>query len=110
MDNILVGFEDSSVLEKYAGAQRENPMHWKIANDRTVFLSHNDFGPLKSGYVLPKLADFGLAQRGNVEGHNTQPIQPDHYRAPEVIVGAYWTYSADIWNLGVLVCNGSYHP
>ncbi|GKZ32815.1 hypothetical protein AbraIFM66950_002448, partial [Aspergillus brasiliensis] len=28
---------------------------------------------------------------------------PDHYRAPEVILGCGWNSSADIWNLGVLL-------
>ena len=64
--------------------------------------SHNDFGSPKSPYVLQKIADFGLAQYGKSELQR-HPIQPDHYRAPEVILGAGWTYSADIWSLGVLV-------
>jgi hypothetical protein len=49
--------------------------------------------------------DRGLrssTQYGNNEPQR-HPIQPDHYRASEVILGAGWTYSADIWNLGVLV-------
>ena len=47
------------------------------------------------------ITDFGLA----VEGSQTHyhPIQPDSFRAPEVILGAGWKYSADIWNLGALV-------
>lgn len=31
------------------------------------------------------------------------PIQPDHYRAPEVILGCGWDSKADIWNFGVMV-------
>ncbi|KAJ6001333.1 hypothetical protein N7522_006560 [Penicillium canescens] len=31
------------------------------------------------------------------------PIQLDHYRAPEIILGCAWNMSIDIWNLGILV-------
>lgn len=46
----------------------------------------------------PKLADFGLATQGDIV--HLHPIQPNVYRAPEVILGAGWTCSAVIWNLG----------
>lgn len=98
----MVGFEDPSVVEDFARAQIQNPMPRKIQDGRSIHQSHNDFGPLKSSYVLPKIADFGLAQYGKSEPQR-YPIQVDRYRAPEVILGADWMYSADIWNLGVLV-------
>ena len=99
----MVGFEDPSVIEDFARAQAYNAMARKVLDGYSVYLSHNDFGPLKSSFVLPKLGDFGLAQYGRNELQR-HPIQPDHYRAPEVTLGAGWTYSVDIWNLGVLVC------
>lgn len=102
LDNIMVGIEDSSVIENFARAQAENPMPRKVQDGRTVYLSHNDFGPIRSKNILPKIADFGLAQFGE-SGLQRHPTQQDFYRAPEVILGAGWTYSADIWNLGVLV-------
>ncbi|KAK9318933.1 hypothetical protein V1517DRAFT_334171 [Lipomyces orientalis] len=30
-------------------------------------------------------------------------IQPNDYRAPEVILAAGWSYSVDVWNLGILM-------
>lgn len=102
MDNLMVGFEDDSVIQDFAQAQAQNPMPMKIQNGRTVYLSHNDFGPLRSSSIMPKIGDFGLAQYGKNELQR-HPIQQNYYRAPEVILGAGWTYSADIWNLGVLV-------
>ncbi|KAL9099213.1 MAG: hypothetical protein Q9163_005256 [Psora crenata] len=104
VDNIMMGFEDPSVVESFARAQPKNPMPRKVQDGRVIYLSHNNFGPLKSSNVLPKISDFGLAQYGKNELQR-HPIQPDHYRAPEVILGAGWTYSADIWNLGVLMWN-----
>lgn len=104
----MVEFEDLSVLEDFVQAQAENPMPRKIKDGRTIYQSHNDFGPLRSLYTLPKIADFGLAQRSTPQPQ-IHPIQPDHYRAPEVILGIGWTYSADIWNFGLLASTVFHH-
>ena len=109
MDNILVGFEHPSVLEEYVEKQAKNPMPRKIKDGRSIYLSHNDFGQMKSFRVLPKIADFGLAQPGDSSEPLRFPIQPPLFHAPEVLLGTSWTYSADIWNLGVLVCFRFYH-
>lgn len=102
-ENILVGFEEPTVIEDYVRAQAENPMPRKFKDGRSIYLSHNEFGPLRSYYILPTITDFGAAQRGDSAGPKIHPIQPDHYRAPEVILGTGWSYSVDIWSLGVLV-------
>lgn len=59
--------------------------------------------------ILPKIADFGLAQSGAGPEPLLHPIQPPVYHTPEVILGTSWTYSVDIWNLGVLVCSYFFH-
>ena len=62
--------------------------------------------------MFPQIVDFGLATRlDKPSTHNGMvgeqlgiyPIQPDYYRAPEVILGCGWNFKADIWNFGVLV-------
>ncbi|OKP10924.1 hypothetical protein PENSUB_3744 [Penicillium subrubescens] len=69
-----------------------------------VYQSRNDFGPLKSLKSIPQLVDFGLATRLEEDDDwGVWPMQPDHYRAPEVILGNGWQMPADLWNLGVLV-------
>lgn len=71
---------------------------------RTVYRRHNDFGPLRQLKNVPKIVDFGASLRlDDPDDFGIHPIQPNHYRAPEVILGCGWTFSADIWNLGVLV-------
>jgi len=102
-DNIMMRFEDPSVIEDFVQKQVENPMPRKIKDGRSIYQSHNDFGRLKSLRVLPMIADFGLAELGDGPEPLRHPIQPPLYHAPEVILGTGWTYSADIWNLGVLV-------
>lgn len=79
---------------------------------RVIYRCHNNFGPLDPsglGNIYPQITDFGAATLLGTGGDDgavqlgTRPIQPDYYRAPEVILGCGWSYSADIWNLGVMV-------
>ncbi|KAI9055694.1 hypothetical protein LZ554_000637 [Drepanopeziza brunnea f. sp. 'monogermtubi'] len=102
-DNILMSFEDLSVIGEYVKAQGDHPMPRKTTSDRNIYLSHNDFGTLKSYWMLPKIVDFGLAHQGDDGEPFRHPIQPPLYHAPEVLLGLPWSYSADIWNLGVLL-------
>ena len=101
--NILITIEDPSVLHSFAQSQSSKSMSQKTIGDYTIYLCHNNFGRPKSLDFLPILSDFGSAQFQLDNVTNTWPIQPDCYRAPEVLLGAGWSYSADIWNLGVMV-------
>lgn len=103
LDNILLGFEHPFVIEDFVRKQADNPMPRKVKDGRSIYLSQNDFGPPRSFGILPKIADFGLAQSGEGPEPLMHPIQPPLFHAPEVLLGTSWTYSADIWNLGVLV-------
>ncbi|KAJ5401281.1 uncharacterized protein N7487_007177 [Penicillium crustosum] len=105
LENIMVSFEDPTVLADFIDSQLETPMAFKIdSTGRPVYQSHNNFGPLKSPRSIPQLVDFGLATRLEEDDDwGVWPIQPDHYRAPEVILGNGWQMSVDIWNLGVLL-------
>ncbi|KAI9843776.1 MAG: hypothetical protein M1837_006137 [Sclerophora amabilis] len=116
LENVLLGFESSDVLHDFVHAQRTRPMLSRkpaqtssaaslsgLSPGRYTYRSQNEFGPLRSSKVLPKIADFGAAQLGNrLQIH---PIQPHSYRAPEVLLGIGWSYKADIWNLGVMMWN-----
>lgn len=102
-DNILMSFKNPSVLEEYVKAQSEHPMPRKRVDDRNIYLSHNNFGNLQSYWMLPKITDFGLAHQAGRGIPLRHPIRPPLYHAPEVLLGVPWSYSADIWNLGVLV-------
>ncbi|KAI9832065.1 MAG: hypothetical protein M1826_002393 [Phylliscum demangeonii] len=109
LNNILVAFEDSSVIERFVRAQAEHPMPRKIVDGRSIYQSQDGFGPLVShGGLIPKMLDFGLAQQASPPPQ-IFPIQSDPYRAREVVLGTGWTYSADIWNIGVLGCLHLHH-
>jgi len=107
LDNILVTFEDQSTIEAFAQGQAMHPMARKRVGNRTVYRCHNDFGQIDGDNALkkmyPKITDFGLAQRGDQPGPLVHPIQPNDCHAPEVLLGTGWSYSADIWNFGIMV-------
>lgn len=68
-----------------------------------TYLSQADFRPLRDYFILPEIADLDLAQSGKGPTR-IYPVQSHRYRAPEVILRTGWSYSADILNMGVLVC------
>ncbi|PYH82428.1 kinase-like protein [Aspergillus uvarum CBS 121591] len=77
-------------------SQLERRMASKIdSTERLVYQSCNDFGSLKSPRSVAQLVDFGLATRlAEDDDWGIWPIQPDHYRAPQVILGIGWQMPA----------------
>jgi hypothetical protein len=64
LENIMVSFEDQTVLADFMDSQLAKPTAFKIDSaGRPVYQSRNDFGPLKSLRSIPQLVDFGLATR-----------------------------------------------
>lgn len=111
LENILMTFENDSILPNFIKEHTTNlSMEYKpeSTTGRNIYRCHNNFGPLdwrELKRMVHKITDFGMGARldsGKGE-FGINPIQPDHYRAPEVIVGCGWDSSADIWNFGVLV-------
>jgi serine/threonine-protein kinase SRPK3 len=100
----MLPFEDSDVLATYIRRQEFIPAPYRERNGRRVYESRSDFGRLRKSVDFVKLTDFGLAVRADGSAKLTHDIQPREYTAPEVMLKAEWTYSADIWNLGLVVC------
>ena len=98
----MVRLGDRELLSKNARDEFENPLPQKHCNDgRIIYLSRKDYGPLKDIIGLIEVVDFDLAVQGDILQYGC--IQAEVYRAPEVILDGGFTYSADIWNLGVMV-------
>ncbi|KKY16569.1 putative protein kinase domain protein [Phaeomoniella chlamydospora] len=95
----MLGLSDDSVLEAFEKDEIANPSSRNIYPDRTIYQSRPIDRPKAIG--LPVLSDFGLAR---FEGGNSDDdIQPEIYRAPEVLLDMDWSYSADIWNIGAMI-------
>lgn len=98
-DNIMFGIADDSVFSDFEENELQDPCPRKELDGRTIYISRELRMPKQLG--APVLCDFGSAVLGN-EKHS-EDIQPDIYRAPEVILEVPWTYSVDIWNVGCMV-------
>ncbi|MCJ1250206.1 hypothetical protein MMC30_007432 [Trapelia coarctata] len=97
----MVRLEDKAILEKDAHDEYENPLPQKHYDDRTIHLSRNNYGQPSSVPAIVSITDFGLSVNGDLPNYGC--IQAEVYRAPEVILDAGWSYSADIWSLGVML-------
>lgn len=95
----MLGLGDNSVLEAFEKDEIANPSPRNIYPDRTVYQSRPIERPKAIG--LPVLSDFGLARFEG--GNSNDDIQPEIYRAPEVLLDMDWSYSVDIWNIGTMV-------
>ncbi|KAE9972698.1 hypothetical protein EG328_004839 [Venturia inaequalis] len=99
--NIMLTVDDKSILDNFEKAEAENPSPKKIIDDVRIIYGSRKFGlPTDSLWGQPVLCDFGEARIGK---YHRGLIQPELYRAPEVLFGMEWSSSADIWNVAVLV-------
>ena len=97
-----MALEDKSLLEIAAREEYVDPLPQKHLKDgRIVYQSRSNYGPLRDIKGLVEITDLGLAVSG--EQSNIGPIGAEIYRAPEVILDVGYSYSADIWALGVMV-------
>lgn len=99
--NIIIGSNDTSVFVEWYQEEESQPSARKMIGDQIIYQSRpfRRNGNLKR-FGLPILSDFGEARIGD---RHQGSIQPDMYRAPEVLLGMEWTSKADIWNVGVLM-------
>ncbi|CAG9945608.1 unnamed protein product [Clonostachys rosea f. rosea IK726] len=107
-ENIMVTLENDTLLTEYVNYQTSVPQsrHIRSEDGRVTYLSQAEFGPLQGKRLLPELADFNLCFPGLDNGHgHLSSIQSHRFRAPEVLLGCPWSYSADIWNFGLLMWN-----
>ncbi|KGO73413.1 hypothetical protein PITC_085510 [Penicillium italicum] len=102
-DNIMFGIKDDSVFTDFEENELQRPVPRKEvdADGRTIYMSQELKIPKQVGATV--LCDFGSAILGTSNKYHSVFIQPKIYRAPEVILGVPWTYSADIWNVGCMI-------
>jgi len=99
--NIMLTIADESILEDFEKGEIEEPSPCKVIDDvRRVYGSRRLGLPRDALWGQPVLCDFGEARIG---GPHRGLIQPEVYRAPEVLFNMQWSSSVDIWNIAVLV-------
>jgi serine/threonine protein kinase len=98
-DNILMHILDHSILQGFGEDEQMDPSPRKYVNGTTIYESRSWREPNKYGIVV--LTDFAAAVSGE-ETHDHK-VQPDAFRAPEVLLGVDWSYPIDLWNVGCMV-------
>jgi serine/threonine protein kinase len=99
----MLTIDDMSLLEDFEKAEIDDPSPTKIIDHvRTIYASRKFGLPQGILWGQPVLCDFGEARIG--KSHKGL-IQPELYRAPEVLFEMDWSSSVDIWTVGVLVSN-----
>ncbi|RMY20723.1 hypothetical protein D0865_16671, partial [Hortaea werneckii] len=100
--NIMLTIDDDSLLPAFEQAEASDPLPQKFIDDtRTIYGSRKLGLPKDSLWGQPVLCDFGEARIG--PGPHRGLIQPELYRAPEVLFDMGWDSSADIWNVAVMI-------
>lgn len=95
----MFGIDDNSVFSAFEEQELLDPSPRKLVDGRAIYLSRELQMPKNWG--APVLCDFGSAVAGDIE--HLEDVQPDIYRAPEVILEAPWSYQIDVWNTGCMV-------
>ncbi|KAB8670388.1 hypothetical protein FH972_026301 [Carpinus fangiana] len=103
LDNVLLALGSHATLDAVAHDELREPSQQKKSADRAIYLSRNDFGFNEEDFGRPVITDFGLSVRGDERELFRHPIQPDNIKAPEVVLDAGWSYSADMWSLGIMI-------
>lgn len=97
----MLTIADESILENVENAEAENMLPKKVVNNnRTIYSSHKLGLPKDALWGEPVLCDFGLARIGK---HHQGLVQPELYRAPEVLFNMSWGSSVDIWSVAAMV-------
>lgn len=104
----MLTVSDESMLKDFEEAEIKSPAPKKVINsERTIYASRNFRRPRNHAWGHPVLCDFGEGSIGRK--HAYKAIQPTIYKAPEIVMESEWSHSADIWNVGCMVCFSS-HP
>ncbi|KAK3669305.1 hypothetical protein LTR78_010804 [Recurvomyces mirabilis] len=105
--NIIFNFAEKyrhSILDQHSKDERTDSLPVKRLTDRVIYLPHNDFGPLVPHIGAAIVLDFDSSVRGDSDEDRNHDIQPQGLTAPEVMLRAGWSYSADVWIFGALIC------
>jgi serine/threonine protein kinase len=97
----MLDVTDETILSDFEKAEAEDPSPSKVIDDtRTIYASRKLRLPTADLWGQPVLCDFGEARIG--ESHSGL-IQPELYRAPEVLFEMDWGIKVDIWSVATLV-------
>ncbi|PKY03384.1 kinase domain protein [Aspergillus campestris IBT 28561] len=99
--NIMLSIDDETILSNFERTEAEHPSPRKTVDaNRTIYVSRKLPSPKRDRWGQPVLCDLGEARIGKLHRGD---IQPNIYKAPEVLFDMPWSFSADIWIVGVMI-------
>ncbi|KAG6812955.1 hypothetical protein H0H93_013564, partial [Arthromyces matolae] len=102
LGNIMAPVDDPRIYQLCDINEHANPTPRKDAGNGRWIYESRPIEHVEAVVESTCLCDFGEAIDGRkLYTHNN--VQPDVYRAPEVMLGVPWSYPIDIWNLGCVV-------
>jgi serine/threonine protein kinase len=102
LSNIMLQIEDTVVLSAFEKAEQTSPSPRKVINsERTIYASRRLSRPRAHMLGPPVLCDFGEARIGT--SFAFEEIQPEVYKAPEILLQIEWNSAVDLWNVACLV-------
>lgn len=98
----MLQIEDSSVLSAFVKDEQTDPTPSKVIDTgRTIYASRKFRHPQGHAFGSLVLRDFGEARIGPTFPYTN--VQPDLYKAPELLLLLDWDKSVDIWNVACVV-------
>ena len=102
-DNILIELADIDLLENFVQDEIASPPPREFVGGIPIYASRRFGLPKQTGEIV--ISYIGSAVRG--DERQIHDVQPDVYRCLEVMLKTEWSYSADIWNVGAMVCHSA---
>lgn len=98
----MLEIEDLSVLSAFEENERTNPAPEKVIDaERSIYASRKFRHPKGHSFGPLVLCDLGEVRIGSSIPYTD--IQPDLYKAPEILFLLDWDQSVDIWNVACVV-------
>ncbi|KAK4508820.1 hypothetical protein PRZ48_002559 [Zasmidium cellare] len=102
LSNLMLEIEDTSVLSAFEEDERSHPAPRKVIDsERTIYASRTFRHPKGYSFGPLVLCDLGEARIGSSFPYTD--IQPDLYKAPEILFMLDWNQNVDIWNVACVM-------
>eukprot|EP00004_Rigifila_ramosa_P025983 TRINITY_DN7909_c0_g1_i1.p1 TRINITY_DN7909_c0_g1~~TRINITY_DN7909_c0_g1_i1.p1 ORF type:complete len:419 (-),score=60.85 TRINITY_DN7909_c0_g1_i1:38-1294(-) len=94
------------LLEAIAGLHSLSIVHTDLKPENILLVSDEFANPEADYHRVPRTGDIKLIDFGSATfeyEHHTTIVTTRHYRAPEVILEAGWSYACDVWSVGCIL-------
>jgi len=99
----MLNIDDKSISKTLRRLKLKTLAPGKLSTPNAQSIRPRSFRyPMDNALGHAVLCDFGEARIGSKHQH--KDIQPEIYKAPEVVMETGWGHAVDIWNVGVMVC------